>query len=117
MQKTNPTIRLRKLMKMLILEAHKCFEKLGATVLSPRINEHGELGDITPDSEHEHLKAIRECDMVFIANKDEDGYIGETTKCEIYFAHALYKPIALWHKPPKESQMSFIPWEIWEDIL
>lgn len=98
-------------------EARDRIEKMGATVLSPRIKSDGSLEEITTETQYKHLKAIKECDMLFICNKSDDGYIGESTKCEIYYAYALNKTIAFWHEPPNDSQISFIPNERWGEVM
>lgn len=99
-----------------ILQACKRLTEMGANVLSPVFDRKGQLREISAKTQEEHLRAIRECDMLFVCNKD-DGYIGETTKCEIYFAHALYKPIAFWLEPPDDKRISFIPKERWNTIM
>lgn len=99
-----------------ILQACERLTKMGATVLSPVFDHEGQLCEISAETQEEHLRAIRECDMLFVCNKD-NGYIGETTKCEIYFAHALYKPIAFWLEPPEDKRISFIPKERWNIFM
>ena len=99
-----------------ISQACKRLTDMGANVLSPVFDSKGQLREISAETQEEHLRAIRECDMLFVCNKD-DGYIGETTKCEIYFAHALYKPIAFWLEPPDDKRISFIPKERWNTIM
>ena len=98
-------------------EARDLLHKMGANVLSPHIDGNGMLEEITPTTEFKHLKAIRECDMLFVSNKGFDGYIGDSTKNEIYFAYALYKPIAFWRDPPEDNRISFIPRERWGPIM
>lgn len=100
-----------------ILEARSRLEKMGANVLSPRIKSDGSFHEITSDSEYEHLKAIDESDMLFVCNNGDDRYIGESTRCEIYYAYALRKTIAFWQDPPEEKQLSFIPRESWSTIM
>lgn len=100
-----------------IIEAHNIMNNIGVAVLSPAITQHGELAkEITPETEYDHLQAIDECDVLFICNKSNNGKIGETTKCEIYYAYALRKTIAFWKKPPDDSRLSFIPIEHWGTI-
>lgn len=99
-----------------ISQACNRLKEMGATVLSPLFEDDGKLIKISANTQQEHLQAIRECDLLFVCNKD-NGYIGETTKCEIYFAHALYKPIAFWLDPPEDDRISFIPKEHWGSIM
>lgn len=102
--------------EMYMLEAHDIVQKMEANVLSPPIID-GKLSEtITADTEYAHLKAIDECDVLFICNRAENGYIGESTKCEIYYAYALRKTIAFWHEPPADKRLSFIPHEHWGAI-
>ncbi len=89
---------------------------MGANVLSPPILNGKLAQEITADSEYEHLKAIDECDVLFVCNRADDGYIGETTKCEIYYAYAMRKTIAFWREPPDDKRLSFIPHEHWGAI-
>jgi pyrimidine deaminase RibD-like protein len=96
-------------------EGRRIMEQIGANVLSPSITADEELARlITPDTEYEHLKAIDECDLLFICNKD--GYIGESTIGEIYYAYASRKTIAFWKEPPEDKLLSFIPREYWGTI-
>ena len=95
--------------KLDMQEASQIINDLGAVVLSPRLDS-----PITDESEYKHLKAIDDCDVLFICNKD--GYIGESTKCEIYYAYALRKTIAFWKEPEYKERLSFIPHEKWEPI-
>lgn len=96
-----------------MVEANTIMKGLGATVLSPSfIGEN--WSSITTDSDYEHLKAIDNCDVLFICNKDQ--YVGESTKCEIYYAYGRRKTIAFWNQPDNEERFSFIPHEHWEYI-
>lgn len=98
-----------------MLEAHDRFIEMGASVLSPRLSD-GKLAPISDDSEYEHLRAIDLCDVLFICNKDgESCSIGESTKCEIYYAYALRKTIIFWKKPTQD-RLAFIPNEQWDSI-
>lgn len=98
-----------------MIEAYQKFTEMGVSVLSP-IPINGKLAPITDDSEYEHLRAIDQCDVLFISNKDgESDSIGESTKCEIYYAYALRKTIVFWKKPDQE-RLSFIPNEHWGNI-
>ena len=102
-----------------MLEAHRLINEIGANVLSPRVIGNELASPITSDSEYEHLKAIDECDVLFISNA-EDGYIGDSTKREIYYAYALMKTIAFWSDPPEDTSLDFIPYEHWgsvEDLI
>lgn len=98
-----------------MLEAHRLINKIGANVLSPRVIGNELASPITSDSEYEHLKAIDECDVLFISNA-EDGYIGDSTKREIYYAYALMKTIAFWSDPPEDTSLDFIPYEHWGSV-
>jgi nucleoside phosphorylase len=98
-----------------MLKARKIMEQMGSTVLSPVITSDGKLAkEITADSEYEHLKAIDDCDVLFICNNND--YLGESTKCHIYYAYAQKKTIAFWREPSGDKQLSFIPHEQWEAI-
>ena len=100
-----------------MIEAYNIMNNMGVAVLSPAVTPDGELAkDITPETEYDHLQAIDECDVLFVCNKSKNGYIGETTKCEIYYAYALRKTIAFWKKPPDDKRLSFIPIEHWGTI-
>ena len=99
-----------------IVEASRIIGSMGANVLSPPILNGKLAQEITADSEYEHLKAIDECDVLFVCNRADDGYIGETTKCEIYYAYAMRKTIAFWREPPDDKRLSFIPHEHWGAI-
>lgn len=99
-----------------IVNAHELIGRIGVNVLSPLVMD-GELSrPISADSEFDHLKAIDECDVLFVCNQSDAGYIGEATKCEIYYAYALKKTIAFWVDPPDDSALSFIPRERWGAI-
>lgn len=71
---------------------------------------------ITTASDYRHLRAIDDCDILFICNKD--GYIGESTACEIYYASALRKTIVFWAEPDKDDskRLYCIPHEHWNNI-
>lgn len=107
-----------------MIEAHKIMKKRGLTVLSPRIvNE--KLMPQSTDSHRKHASAIRECDLLFVSNKN--GYIGEQTGREIYGAYLLNKPIGFWKEPIwKESdgttgfdnnRLDYIPHEQWWELM
>ncbi len=97
-----------------MVEAHKIMTDMGATVLSPRIVK-GRLSKKTVASDVKHANAIRECDMLFVCNKD--NYIGEQTGREIYGAYLLNKPIAFWNEPDNSAHLKYIPHEQWWDIM
>jgi purine or other phosphorylase family 1 len=106
-----------------LYEANKMLEKIGVTVLSPQFDDDGKLlKDVSADTECDHLKAIDDCDVLFVCNKSRNGYIGTSTKCEIYYAYALKKTIAFWQEPTFEEGedthklLSFIPIEVWSNI-
>lgn len=96
-------------------EAAKFIKKLGASILSPNF-EGDKLTPITTASDYRHLRAIDDCDILFICNKD--GYIGESTACEIYYASALRKTIVFWAEPDKDDskRLYCIPHEHWNNI-
>lgn len=107
-----------------MIEAHKIMKKKGLTVLSPRIvNE--KLLPQTTESHRKHASAIRECDLLFVSNKN--GYIGDQTGREIYGAYLLNKPIGFWKEPVwKESdaeegfdnnRLDYIPHEQWWELM
>lgn len=87
----------------LLIEA--ILEKVGNKTLIPKnfLSIHGSLN-------------------AFVCNKSRNGYIGTSTKCEIYYAYALKKTIAFWQEPTFEEGedthklLSFIPIEVWSNI-
>jgi hypothetical protein len=86
-------------------------------VLSPKFTESGNLlSAITLDTEYEHLKEIDGCDVLLVCNKGGDGYLGESTKCEIFYAYALKKTIAFLKTPTDDQLPSFIPNECWQTL-
>lgn len=87
---------------------------MGAVVLSPHLSDTKQFDPITRESDYAHLKAIDDCDILFICNKD--GYIGETTACEIYYASALRKTIVFWREPEDNNRLKCIPHEHWNNI-
>ena len=101
-------------------EAAKFIEQLGAKITSPKFDKGNKLYPITTESEYAHLKAIDDCDILFVCNKD--GYIGRSTACEIYYASALRKTIVFWNNPqdPQQSKdedrLYCIPHEHWNHI-
>ena len=97
-----------------MIEAHRIMTEMGATVLSPRI-VNGKLSKQTPATDIKHANAIRECDLLFISNKD--GYIGDQTGREIYGAYLLNKPIAFWREPTNVERLEYIPHEQWWDLM
>ena len=98
-----------------MIEAYNIMRDMGATVLSPRII-NGNLSKPTQKSDIEHACAIRECDLLFVSNKD--GYIGEQTSHEIYGAYLLNKPIAFWKEPDESfDRLKFIPHEQWWNLM
>lgn len=102
-----------------IIQAHDLVASIGVNVLSPQIVDGALANPISPDSEYEHLKAIDECDVLLVCNQGDNGYIGDATKCEIYYAYALKKTIAFWEDPPEVPNgaiLNFIPRENWGAI-
>lgn len=97
-----------------MIEAHKIMTEMGATVLSPRI-VNGKLSKQTRATDINHANAIRECDLLFVSNKDE--YIGEQTAREIYGAFILNKPIAFWREPNNVERLEYIPHEQWWNLM
>lgn len=97
-----------------MIEAHKIMTEMGATVLSPRI-VNGKLSRQTRATDIKHANAIRECDLLFVSNKDE--YIGEQTAREIYGAFILNKPIAFWREPHNVERLEYIPHEQWWSLM
>ncbi|WP_343246851.1 hypothetical protein [Diplocloster hominis] len=97
-----------------MIEAHKLMTEMGATVLSPRI-VNGKLSKQTLATDVRHAGAIRECDLLFISNKD--GYIGDQTGREIYGAYLLNKPIAFWREPDNVERLEYIPHEEWWNLM
>ena len=101
-------------------EAAKLIEQLGAKITSPQFDKEDQLFPITTKSEYAHLKAIDDCDILFVCNKD--GYIGRSTACEIYYASALRKTIVFWTDPQDEQsnkdedRLYCIPHEHWNHI-
>lgn len=102
------------------VEAAKFIEQLGAKITSPQFDKENKLYPITTKSEYAHLKAIDDCDILFVCNKD--GYIGRSTACEIYYASALRKTIVFWADPQDaqsnkdEDRLYCIPHEHWNHI-
>lgn len=97
-----------------MIEAHKIMTEMGATVLSPRIVK-GKLSKQTRATDIKHANAIRECDLLFVSNKDE--YIGEQTGREIYGAFIINKPIAFWKEPRNVERLEYIPHEQWRNLM
>lgn len=97
-----------------MVEAHKLMTEMGATVLSPRII-NGQLSKQTHATDVKHASAIRDCDLLFVCNKD--GYIGKQTGREIYGAYLLNKPIAFWREPEDDERLDFIPHEQWWSLM
>lgn len=95
-------------------EAAEFVKKLGAVILSPHLSNTKQFDPITRETDYAHLKAIDDCDILFICNKD--GYIGETTACEIYYASALRKTIVFWKEPGDNNRLKCIPHEHWNNI-
>ena len=101
-----------------MFKARSVMEHIGATVISPAITSDGKLARaITPDTEYDYLKAIDDCDVLLVCNNRSDGYLGESTQCEIYYAYALRKTVAFWREPPADKRLSFIPREHWGIII
>jgi len=89
----------------------------GTKITSPLFTAKGKLAkSISPDTEYDHLKAIDDCDVLFICNGDDNGYLGDSTKCQIYYAYAQKKTIAFWREPSENERISFIPSEDWGTI-
>lgn len=99
-----------------LIEAADMIVRMGANVTSPPISGGRLVEPISAETEYRHLKAIDECDVLFVCNRSEDGGVGETTKCEIYYAYALRKTIAFWREPKEDRRISFIPHEHWGAI-
>jgi len=107
-----------------MIEANKIMKKRGLTVLSPRII-NDKLEPQSVETHKRHANAIRECDLLFVSNKN--GYIGEQTGREIYGAYLLSKPIAFWKEPiwgdpnnPDEfdnNRLDYIPHEQWWEFM
>lgn len=97
-----------------MIEAHKIMTEMGATVLSPRI-VNGKLSRQTRATDITHANAIRECDLLFVSNKDK--YIGEQTAREVYGAFILNKPIAFWREPNNVERLEYIPHEQWWNLM
>ena len=97
-----------------MIEAHRIMTEMGATVLSPRI-VNGKLSKQSSETDIKHANAIRECDLLFVSNKDE--YIGEQTAREIYGAYLLNKPIAFWREPNNVERLEYIPHEQWWNLM
>ena len=97
-----------------MIEAHRIMTEMGATVLSPRI-VNGKLSKQSSETDIKHANAIRECDLLFVSNKDE--YIGEQTAREIYGAYLLNKPIAFWREPHNVERLEYIPHEQWWNLM
>ena len=95
-------------------EAAEFVKKLGAVILSPQFTGKNQFYPITRETDYAHLKAIDDCDILFVCNKD--GYIGETTACEIYYASALRKTIVFWTEPSDNHRLKCIPHEHWNNI-
>ena len=103
-----------------MLNAYNYFTKtLHATVTSPNIHS---LDTKSQETYQRHIKAIKSCDLLFVCNGD--GYIGEQTRCDIYGATVLSKPIAYWNNPtniffsPDELNYSkYIPHDVFEGLL
>jgi len=95
-------------------EAAEFVKKLGAVILSPQLSDTKQFYPITWETDYAHLKAIDDCDILFVCNKD--GYIGETTACEIYYASALRKTIVFWTEPEDNNRLKCIPHEHWNNI-
>lgn len=95
-------------------EAAEFVKKLGAIILSPHLSDTKQFDPITRETDYAHLKAIDDCDILFVCNKD--GYIGETTACEIYYASALRKTIVFWKEPEDNYRLKCIPHEHWNNI-
>lgn len=97
-----------------MIEAHKLMSEMGATVLSPRVVDRN-LSKTTTATDVKHACAIRDCDLLFVSNKD--GYVGDQTGREIYGAYLLNKPIAFWREPEEEKRLSYIPHEQWWTLM
>lgn len=107
-----------------MIEASKIMKKRGLTVLSPRI-VNDKLEPQSIETHRKHANAIRECDLLFVSNKN--GYIGEQTGREIYGAYLLSKPIAFWVKPVwgntdnpdgfDNRNLDYIPHELWNQFM
>ncbi|MBP1045645.1 hypothetical protein I6N96_05095 [Enterococcus sp. BWM-S5] len=76
--------------KEFLMEEIQACENAKLEILGPMKNLN-KSSDITQGSEYEHLKAIEECDILYVCNKDKR--IGQATSCHIYYASALMKRI------------------------
>ncbi|MGK2348665.1 hypothetical protein [Actinomyces sp. W5033] len=99
-----------------VVDAYRKISKIGANVLSPQVIDGVLSRPATDETEYEHLRAIDACDVLFISNPANGGYVGNSTKREIYYAYALMKTIACWHPLPDEDCLRFIPFEDWSII-
>lgn len=107
-----------------MIEAYNIMKKRGLTILSPRI-ANGKLMPQSMESHRKHASAIKECDLLFVSNKN--GYIGNQTGREIYGAYLLNKPIGFWKEPVwKDSdfdeefdnnRLDYIPHELWWELM
>lgn len=103
-----------------MIEAIKIMKSRGLTVLSPLI-VNDKLKPQSIKTHKEHANAIRECDLLFVSNKN--GYIGEQTGREIYGAYLINKPIAFWEEPNSDNSdnkyefLKYIPHEIWSTFI
>lgn len=104
-----------------MVDAITLLKKKGLTVLSPKLS-NGQLREQTLETQYDHIQALRDCDLLFVCNKD--GYIGDQTKREVFAAYVLNKPIAFWTEPPQEKTNTFsnddfnyIPHEAWERLI
>ena len=97
--------------------AIKLLQKMGARITSPQL-VNGKLVPINDDTNEAHLIALKQCDLFFVANDNENGYFGEQTSHQIYGAQILNKQIAYWKEPSKDllevNGVGFIPHECWE---
>ena len=99
-----------------IVDAYRKISAIGANVLSPQVIDGALSQPATDETEYEHLRAIDACDVLFISNPANGGYVGNSTKREIYYAYALMKTIACWHPLPDADCLRFIPFEDWSII-
>lgn len=93
-------------------------EVLDIDVSSPDLNHFDEK---EKGSYLSHARKIKECDLLFVC--DYDGYLGQQTKCDIYGAYLLSKPIAYWKEPTEKvsrgelDYAKFIPHEVLGDFI
>lgn len=103
-----------------MLKAIELLQKMGAIITSPVLRD-GKLTPIDDDTDEIHLIALKQCDLLFVCNDNNEAYFGEQTGHQIYGAQLLNKPIAYWKEPSedflKKHGVRFIPHECWESKM